>query len=263
MPIVQVNGQGIHYEDTGGEGTPLVFLHGFLFDTTMFEGQVAGLSSEYRCIRIDARAFGKTEWDGQAFNLYDTASDTLGVLDHLGIDKAIIVGMSQGGYAALRFAVKYPERVKAVIFLSTYNDIDSDDVKATYATMRDAWKEHGPEGLVPTYLDLFIGQNEELRKYWGDKWLSYDANNIYHGMNNLIDRTAVTQEMVDTVTVPTLVVHGDSDVGMPYALGQALFEQLPNAKKFVLVEGAAHGANVTHPEVVNEAIKEFLKEHVS
>lgn len=263
MPIVQVNGQGIYFEDSGGDGTPLVFLHGFLFDTTMFEGQVKDLAPTYRCIRIDARAFGKTEWDGQAFNLYDTASDTVGVLDHLGIDKAVIVGMSQGGYAALRFAVKYPERVKALVFLSTYNDIDSDDVKATYASMRDAWKEHGPAGLVPTYLDLFVGQDEDLRKYWGDKWMAYDALNIEHGMNNLIDRTAVTQEMVDTVTVPALVVHGDSDVGMPYALGQALFDQLPNAKEFVLVEGAPHAANVTHPEVVNKAIKAFLEEHVS
>lgn len=263
MPIVQVNGQGIYYEDTGGDGTPLVFLHGFLFDTTMFEGQVKDLSSTYRCITIDARAFGKTEWDGQAFNLYDTASDTVGVLDHLGIDKAVIVGMSQGGYAGLRFAVTYPERVKALIFLSTYNDIDSDDVKATYATMRDAWKEHGPSGLVPTYLDLFVGQDEALRTYWGDKWMAYDALNIQHGMNNLIDRTAVTQEMVDTVTVPALVVHGDSDVGMPHTLGQALFDQLPNGKKFVLVEGAPHAANVTHPDVVNAAIREFLEEHVS
>jgi 3-oxoadipate enol-lactonase len=260
MPIAQLNGQGIYYEDTGGEGLPLVFLHGFLFDTTMFDAQVAALSSQYRCIRFDARALGQTQWDGQAFDLYDTVEDTRALLDHLGIEQAVIVGMSQGGYASLRFAVKYPERVKALIFLSTYNGIDNDDVKATYREMRDAWRANGPEGLVPTYLDLFVGLNEDLRATWGEKWLKIPADNIYHAMNNLTDRDEVTQEQVDTVTAPALVVHGGADVGMPSDLGKALYKSLPNAKNFVVVEGAPHAANVTHPDEVNAAIQEFLAE---
>lgn len=261
MPIARINGQGIFYEDSGGEGTPLVFMHGFLFDQSMFDAQVAALAPTYRCIRFDARAFGQTEWDGQPFDLYDTVEDCIGLMDYLGIDQAVLVGMSQGGYASLRVAVKYPHRVKALVFLSTYNGIDPEEVKNIYRSMRDTWVAEGPEPLLPTYLDLFVGQDPQLRQHWNDKWKKYDSNRIVHGMNNLIDRTEVTQEMVNTVTMPALVVHGGADTGMPAAMGEALYKSLPNAVKFVVVEGAPHAANVTHPDEVNTAMLEFLAQY--
>lgn len=261
MPIAQINGQGIFYEDSGGDGTPIVFLHGFLFDQSMFDAQVKALAPKYRCIRFDARAFGQTEWDGKAFSLHDTAADCIGLLDHLGIQQAVIAGMSQGGYATVRIAVKYPQRVKALIFLSTYNGIDAEDVKSVYRSMRDVWEKEGPANLLPTYLNLFIGSDPELRAHWEAKWSVIDKQNIIHGMNNLIDRDEIDQAQVDTITMPALVIHGGADVGMPAALGQALHNSLPNAKRMVIVDGAPHAANITHPEPVNAAILEFLAEY--
>ncbi|MFW6084103.1 MAG: alpha/beta fold hydrolase, partial [Gemmatimonadota bacterium] len=108
MPITRINGQGIHYEDSGGDGPAVLFLHGFLMDRRMFDPQVEALSGAFRCVRFDARAFGDTEWDGKPFGLYDTAADGVGLLDELGIDSAVWVGHSQGGYAALRAALGHP-----------------------------------------------------------------------------------------------------------------------------------------------------------
>lgn len=263
MPKVQINGQGLHYEDSGGEGPVIMMLHGFLFDQSMFDGLVASLSPRYRCVRFDARSFGQTEWDGKPYDLYDTAADCIGLMDHLGIDKAVVMGMSQGGYAAIRIAVKYPERVQGLVFISTYNGVDTDDVKSIYRSMRDTWMRQGPEPLMPTFLGLFLGPQEkagDLWKVWEPKWSARTGADIEAAMNNLIDRDEVTAEQVQQITVPVMGIHGIEDQGIPMALGEALFESMPNGKQMLRVPGATHGAAITHAEVIAPALLTFLDE---
>jgi pimeloyl-ACP methyl ester carboxylesterase len=262
MPIAEINHQGLYYEDSGGEGPAVVFMHGFLFDQTMFDPQVAALAPKYRCIRFDARAFGQTVWDGQPFTLYDTAADAIGLLDHLGIQKATFVGMSQGGYAAMRIALKYPDRVQALVFMSTYYGVDTEDVKEIYRSMRNTWRDVGPAPLLDTYLMLFLGNDEDLRAHWGPKWAAANPHNIWHAKNNLIDRDELSDEQMRTITAPALVIHGMEDQGIPIMLGEQLHNILPNAKGMVRVPEAAHAANLMQPEVVNVALLAFLERYV-
>src|SRR5689334_1302414 len=112
MAFASVRGQNLFYEDSGGSGPPLLLGHGFLMDHTMFDGQVAALAPAYRVIRWDARGFGRTEWDGQPFSYWDLAKDALALLDHLGVERALLGGMSQGGFLSLRAALLAPERVR-------------------------------------------------------------------------------------------------------------------------------------------------------
>ncbi|HRF94810.1 MAG TPA: alpha/beta hydrolase [Aggregatilineales bacterium] len=264
MPFAPINNQKIYYEDSGGDGPAVVFMHGFLFDTTMFDAQVEALAPKYRCIRFDARAFGQTEWDGKPFSLYDTAADCIGLMDMLGIKQAVIVGMSQGGYAAVRVAVKYPDRVKALVFISTYNGVDTDDVKAIYRSMRDTWRNEGPAKIIDTYSFLFLGpqaQFPELWTYWRAKWEQRTGEQLFHANNNLIDRDEIGQDQIDKITMPALVLHGANDQGIPLLLGEQLYKSLPNGKKFVSVPNASHASNVNNPQVVNEAMLEFLAEY--
>jgi 3-oxoadipate enol-lactonase len=264
MPTAPINNQGIFYEDSGGDKPAVMFMHGFLFDQSMFDKQVAALSNSCRCVRFDARGFGQTEWDGKPFSLYDTVADCVGLMDHLGIQNAVVVGMSQGGYAAMRVAVKHPERVKALVFLSTYNGVDTEEVKAIYRSMRDAWTSDGKDQVIGTLLTLFLGTEEgqpELRKQWRAKWEARSNEDIIATMNNLIDRDEITPEQVQKVTQPVLVVHGDADQGIPIVLGRALYQSMPNAKRFVSVPGATHAANITHADVVNKALLDFLAQY--
>ena len=112
MSYADVNGQRIYYEDSGGSGPPVILAHGFLMDHEMFAPQVAALAPEFRVITWDERGFGLTEFDGKPFTYWDSASDCLGLLTHLGIDEAVVGGMSQGGFLSMRAALTSPERVE-------------------------------------------------------------------------------------------------------------------------------------------------------
>lgn len=265
MAIAQVNGQGLSYEDSGGEGPALLFMHGFLMDQSMFDPQVAALASSYRCIRFDARGFGQTQWDGQPFSLYDTAADAIGLLNYLGIQQAAIVGMSQGGYAALRLALRYPERVKALVLMSTQSGADPAEGKAQFYQMRDTWKNVGPvPPLVEGVMTAIIGPKAEtaaLWQEWTPKWQTRTGDQIFHAMNNLLQRDDITAEQLRKITAPALVTHGDADLGMPIELGEQLAQNLPNCKGFVRIPGAAHAANLTHPQIINPPLLAFLAEY--
>lgn len=263
MPVASVNGQEVHYSDSGGDGPAIVFLHGFLFDESMFAPQFEALSPQYRCIAFDARGFGQTKWDGEKFTLYDTVADCIALLDELGVQKASFVGMSQGGYATLRLAIKHPERVNSLVFLSTYNGVDTDDVKSIYLSMRDTWREHGPAPVVGSLLDLFLGTVDvagDLRAEWEPKWSARTGDEIFHTINNLIERDAIDAEQVATVTAPAMVIHSEGDQGIPIVLGETLFNSLPNGKQMIRIPDAPHAVNLTHPEPVNDALKRFFGE---
>ena len=119
MSYADVNGQRIYYEDSGGSGRPVILAHGFLMDHEMFAPQVAALVPEFRVITWDERGFGLTAFDGEPFTYWDSANDCLGLLTHLGIDEAVVGGMSQGGFLSMRAALTSPERVKALVLLDT------------------------------------------------------------------------------------------------------------------------------------------------
>src|SRR3954453_370550 len=111
MPLISINGQQIYYEDSGGSGPDVILADGFLMDHEMFAPQVAALRDRYRVITWDERGFGATTYDGQPFSYWDSAADCLGLLDHLGIQRAVVGGMSQGGFLSLRVALSAPDRV--------------------------------------------------------------------------------------------------------------------------------------------------------
>jgi pimeloyl-ACP methyl ester carboxylesterase len=117
MPPIELHGQMIHYEDSGGSGPPVVLAHGFLMDSRMFDLQVAALAPEFRVIRWDSRAFGRSRWDGTPFSLWDLADDCIALLDHLGIRQAVVGGVDLGGHCALRAALRFPERIKGLVLV--------------------------------------------------------------------------------------------------------------------------------------------------
>lgn len=265
MPTIELNDQGIYYRDTGGSGPPVVFLHGFLMDQSMFDPQVEALAGDFRCIRFDARAFGQTRWDGKPFDLYDTVADTFALLDYLGIERATLAGMSQGGYAALRAALRAPERVGALVLMSTSATAEDPQATAGYRQTRDLWRENdGPIApLLEGMMGAIIGPQEQTQEHWRrwtPRWRATGGEQIFHAMNNLLERDDISSRLSE-IHCPALVTHGDADHGIPIALGEVLDRQLPGSVGLVRVPGAAHAANMTHPQVVNPPLRDFLSRY--
>jgi pimeloyl-ACP methyl ester carboxylesterase len=263
MPYALINGQNIFFEDSQGLGIPIIMMHGFLMDQSLFDPQVQVLAPHYRCIRFDARAFGQTQWDRKPFSLYDTVADCLGLMDFLDIKQAVIAGMSQGGYAALRLALMSPQRVMALILMSTQGGIDGPDFRAQCEEIRDIWKEKGPqEPILEALASALLGPKEspEMAKHWDIwllKWRNYSGEAIFHAMNNLLNRDDIMSKIPE-IKHPALVSHGDADFGIPWSLGHLLSQKLPNCLEMLTIPHAAHAANYTHPSVLNNILLKFL-----
>ncbi|MFC9995659.1 alpha/beta fold hydrolase [Nocardia sp. NPDC127526] len=252
----------IHYTDTGGDGTPVVFAHGFFMDGSQFDPQLPLVNEgHYRIIRWDARGHGQTEAPaGQAFTYWDLASDCLAVMDHAGVDTAVIAGMSQGGYVALRVALAAPERVQSLILLDTAADASTPEEKGDYASLFSGWCD--PEvPLMPMALQLaprLIGGTEADQIPWINKWLNSDRLRIREAGDNLINRDSILDRL-DEITCPALVLRGDHDPTSTAQKSADMASRLVGARGLVTtVADAGHAANWTHPKPTNAALSEFL-----
>ena len=165
MSVANVNGQSINYSDSGGDGAAVIFSHGFLMDNSMFDSQVEALGNEYRCVVWDERGFGEPPVDGP-FSYWDSANDAGALVDHLGIEKAVFAGMSQGGFLSLRAALSHPDRVAGIVMIDSESGAFNDEQIEGYGAMFSQWQVAGPLGeLGETVAGMIIG-DPDISKQW-------------------------------------------------------------------------------------------------
>jgi 3-oxoadipate enol-lactonase len=259
MPLHKINGQWIHYEDTGGDLVPVVLAHGLLMDGEMFAPQVEGRSNR-RIITWDARGHGETENTDDPFTLWDLADDLTGLLDHLGIEKAVIGGMSQGGMIALRFALKHPERVSALLLLGTQAGVEDPEKVATYEVMLDVWESEGlNDQLAETIAAIILGNDWQGRNPWIAKWRQKPRSLLRPAFQALVGREDI-HDRLGEIKAPAVVIHGTADAAIHIEHAQRLSSGLANSKPLIAIEGGGHASNLTHPKLVNLAVQQFLGE---
>lgn len=256
MPHADVNGQRIWFEDSGGDGPAVILAHGFLMDADMFAPQVAALSPGHRVITWDERGFGRTEFDGAPFTYWDSADDCIALLDHLGIDRPVVGGMSQGGFVSLRVALRAPDRVRALILLDTQAGTEDPATAAGYDQMCETWLSVGPVDELADVVAGIIIADPEVNPTWVTKWQARPKELFAEPYATLMTRDDVTDRLGE-ITCPALVVHGIDDTAISMDRAELLAERLVGSGPVVKVPGA-HAANLTHPGPVNDAIVEFL-----
>ncbi|MDR3418538.1 MAG: alpha/beta hydrolase [Nevskia sp.] len=259
MPYAEVNGQRLYYEDSGGSGPALVFSHGLLMDHAMFAPQVARLRDRYRCIAWDERGHGRTAGDTLApFTYYDSADDLAALLGHLGIGRAVLAGMSQGGYLSLRCTLTHPELVRALILIDTQALPEDPSKMPGYRQMIDVWASQGlPDSIAGVIEGIILGQDWPGAAEWRDKWRGWKPANLLQCFHTLAGRDDISARLHE-IKVPALVIHGDRDAAITLDRGQALAQGITGAELVVVVQGGGHAANLTHPDQVNPAIEKFL-----
>jgi pimeloyl-ACP methyl ester carboxylesterase len=258
VPIAPVNGQRLYYEDTGGAGPPVVFSHGLFMDHEMFAPQVEALKGRYRCITWDERGHaGSTSETLSPFSYYDSADDLAALLAHLGIKRAVLAGMSQGGFLSLRCALTHPEIVRALVLIDTQAGVEDPERLKGHMQLAHAWETGGLSDEIAGIVEsIILGENWPGAEAWKAKWRKITPANLVGCMNTLATRDDVTGKL-GQIGVPALVVHGDADAAIELALAETLAAGLADAE-LVVVPGAGHAANLTHAAAVNPAIERFL-----
>ena len=257
MPTARNNGVDIYYEDSSGPGPALLFSHGFLMDREMFAPQIEALRGRYRCITWDERGFGKTGPVDQPFSYWDSGRDALGLLAHLNITAATLIGMSQGGFLSMRAALLEPERVKALVLISTRSGLDAPEIVANFHQLRAEWLANGCANVKGMLGDLLLGKERADPQPWFAKWEKMTKQSLAYPIDALAGRDDLTPRIKD-LRCPAIVFHGEADIAIDATHGAALAKALPNCKAFIRVPGAGHTPNLTHPDLVNPPLIDFL-----
>lgn len=249
-------GATVGFTDSGGDGPVVVLSHGLLMTHAMFVDQVAALGSTYRVVTWDERGHGAAEHEG-TWTYWDSAGDLLALLDHLGVEQAVLGGMSQGGFLSLRAALLAPERVRALVLIDTQAGPEDPAVAPLYQGMTDAWALAGPDPATLAFAaETILGPGTDHAP-WKAMWAELPWHRAAQVMHPLLEREDLTDRLGE-ITCPALVIHGTADAAIPVEKAQALVDGLSRARPLVLIEGAGHAANLSFPQPVNAAIAAFL-----
>ena len=190
LTVTRPGGPTLAYSVTGS-GSALVFSHGILMDATMFDAQVAEFGSAYRCLTWDQRGHGATGVVAEPFTFWDSAADLLAVMDDAGIDRAVLIGMSQGGFVGLRAALLAPDRVRGLVLLDTQAGLEADDAAPLYRSMAENWDRDGYDADVAGFVaGLILGPADHAP--WMDKWRAQPKEQVLQPTYTLVERDDLT-----------------------------------------------------------------------
>ncbi len=258
-----INNFSINYSDGGNPaGMPVVFIHGFPFSQAMWKPQVERLSKTYRVITYDVRGHGEGDAGDGQYMIEFFVDDFVGLLDHLKIDKAVVCGLSMGGYIALRAIERNPERFRALILCDTRSEADPNDGRLKRATSIKTVKTQGvkvfAEGFVKAVFAPQTFQTKpEIVRFIQEIIEKNSPIGICGTLLALASRTDTTASL-SNIKVPTLILVGEHDTLTPPSAAQAMKEKIPNAELHI-IPNAAHMSNLENVEAFNSVLMRFLE----
>jgi pimeloyl-ACP methyl ester carboxylesterase len=249
MPHIDRDGVQVFFEE-GGSGPAVLLSHGYGATSCMWRGQVDALSPRYRVLTWDMRGHGDSA-SPDAAALYSeaaTVDDMAAILDSCGISRAVVGGLSLGGYMSLAFYVKYPERVEALMLFDTGPGYRKAEARAGWNQMA----ERRARALEEQGLDALRDSGEEVRasRHRSAAGLAHAAR----GMLAQFDARVI--DALPSIAVPALVLVGERDEPFIVAT-EVMSAKIPRATK-VVIPGAGHAANLHQPAAFNRAVEEFL-----
>lgn len=259
---IPVNNFELYYDDIGEGNVPIIFLHGFPFDKSMWQGQLDFLKSSYRVIACDIRGFGKSTDEESHLSIDLFAEDLIAFMDELEIEKAIICGLSMGGYITLNAHQRFSDRFEALILADTQCIADTPEVKEKRYDAISEIEVNGVanfnEGFIKKvfHKDSFTNKKElveELRSVV----FSNPEHIIQRGLAAIAERSE-TCSTLDKITIPTLIICGKEDSVTPLAQSEAMKKAISGATLKV-IENAGHVSNLEQADEFNKHLSDFLK----
>ena len=257
----QINGINLAYSDQG-QGMPLVFLHAFPFNRTMWEPQLKALSNRFRIITVDLRGHGESDAPLWHYTLDLFADDIRSLLDHLSIQQAVLVGLSMGGYLMFSFYRRYADRVKGLVFADTRAEPDSPEQTAWRFRLAQRVYKEGAGAVVEEMLPKLLATTS----YQTKPALVQQVSAIMIGSQIsgiLVDLMAIAERpdsvpLLNTIIRPTLVLVGEMDALTSPVENKRVADGIHGAR-FQIIPSAGHLSNLEQPEIFNEAVRSFVE----
>lgn len=259
-----VNGVSIAYTDNGNSGDiPVIFIHGFPLDKTIWEDQIQAYSGKYRVITYDIRGFGESEEGTETFSIDLFTKDLQGFMDALELEKAVIVGFSMGGYIALDAMRKFPERIIGLALVDTQCQADTEEAYEKRMKACEKIRRESVSVYADEVLPALLVTNEE----------GGDNSNAMIAIRTIIEGTSkdvlcnsliamanreATCTTLKNIQVPTLLLVGEDDTLTPVEKAESMHAEISGATLHV-IPYAKHLSHIDNPEIFNRHLGAFLQ----
>jgi len=255
----------ISYFEYGSiQGLPVVFIHGFPFNHNMWKPQLLELPKGIHAIAYDVRGHGSSSVGDGQYTLELFVDDLIALLDHLGIEKAILCGLSMGGYIAQRTAERHPNRIEGLVLCDTKSGTDTDEEKIKRTDSIKTVKSAGVSAFTENFVKavLWPGTLErrpEVVEFIKELIRTNSALGICGTLLALASRTDTTDRL-SSIKVPACIIVGEYDLRTPPLHAQEMHKAITGSELHIL-SNSGHISNLENSKDFNEIIAAFLKKH--
>lgn len=260
--MIKANGIDICYDDLGSGLLPVIFLHGFPFNKEAWAPQINVLKDTHRVIAFDNRGFGKSGKDSEKTTITLMANDLIRFMDALNIEKAVVAGLSMGGYILLNAVIRFPSRFEGIVLCDTQCISDTDEAREKrYKTIEQIEKggqKEFAEGFIPKLFGKkTFDEKPEVVQVTMQAIMSTSPGTLTATLDALAQRTETCTGLKNIVK-PTLIICGEEDTITPPAQSEKMHKAILQSKN-VIIPGAGHLSNLEQPESFNQHLLDFLK----
>jgi pimeloyl-ACP methyl ester carboxylesterase len=263
LPTVDFNGLKLNYADTGGDGTPVLLLHAFPFNSNMWEPQLESLKDRFRLITVDLQGFGGSDApeDESTYSMDAFADQAAAVLAAAGVDKAAVVGLSMGGYITFALLKRHRDRIAALLLADTRAEADPPEGVEKRTNQQGMVRDEGTSNLIGALAGALLSEpTREKKPDVVEKVKDLMAENPPAGFIGALEamkNRPDSSDLLSGIDVPTLVIVGENDGITPPDAARKIHEHIGGSRLVVIPE-AGHLSNLEAPEAFNGAVAEFL-----
>lgn len=244
----------LYYEEAG-RGLPVVLVHGFPLDHTIWNRLVPLLQEDARLIMPDLRGHGRSPVEGRVNSMRLMAEDIVQLLDRLQIDQAVVVGQSMGGYVSLAFANAYPGRLAGLGLVASQAAADSPEKRQNRLKLVERVRRHGSALLAET-MPANLSADGEIQQFVKEIILRTDPHGVMAALRGMAERPNA-EEWLSEITAPAVVVHGSQDAFIPLEPARTAAQLLSRAW-LVEIPGGGHMPMMESPQIMADAIRQLI-----
>jgi len=261
--LIRINDINLDYRDQG-HGAPVIFIHAFPLNQHMWDAQLEILQTFCRVITVDLRGFGGSDSPPGPYTMDDMAADVRGLMKGLGIDRALLVGLSMGGYVSLAFYRNFPDALSGLVLADTRATADTSEARERRLKSADKAEREGVHAIAAEMIPLLLGRTtRESRQTVVDQVRRIIESNSSRGIaeaQRCMSARPDSTHLLTMMNLPVLIIVGSEDTLTPVAEAESLRNAIPGAQLLV-IEGAGHLTNLEHPDQFNTALIKFIEEN--